>query len=131
VQTMAPQAEAIRRAAAHDSAGFLEGELSRRRALRYPPFSQLIRVELSGADEAAVAEAAERLRAALRPGLPSGSELLGPAPRFRVRGRHRRQLLLKATERAPAVSAVRDVVESASAARELSGVALAVDVDPQ
>jgi primosomal protein N' (replication factor Y) (superfamily II helicase) len=131
VQTMAPQAEAIRRAAAHDSAGFLEGELSRRRALRYPPFSQLIRVELSGTDEAAVAEAAERLRAALRPGLPSGSELLGPAPRFRVRGRHRRQLLLKATERGPAVSAVRDVVESASAARELSGVALAVDVDPQ
>jgi primosomal protein N' (replication factor Y) (superfamily II helicase) len=63
--------------------------------------------------------------------LAAGSELLGPAPRFRLRGRHRRQLLLKAAERAPAVSSVREVVESAAAARELRGVALAVDVDPQ
>jgi primosomal protein N' (replication factor Y) (superfamily II helicase) len=131
VQTMAPEAEAIRRAAEHDSAGFLDGELGRRRELRYPPFSELIRVELSGADEASVAAAAERLRGALEPGLAAGSELLGPAPRFRLRGRHRRQLLLKAAERAPAVSSVREVVESAAAARELRGVALAVDVDPQ
>ena len=46
VQTLAPDAPAIRHAAAHDAAGFLAGELERRRALRYPPFSHLVRIEL-------------------------------------------------------------------------------------
>jgi primosomal protein N' (replication factor Y) len=131
VQTLAPEAEAIEHAARHDSAGFLGAELRRRRALRYPPFSQLIRIELTSEDEAAAVSAAELLRAALETGLPAGSELLGPAPRFRLRGRHRRQLLVKATERTPAVSAIRAAVESAASARKLRGVALSVDVDPQ
>jgi primosomal protein N' (replication factor Y) (superfamily II helicase) len=131
VQTMAPDAEAIRRAAEHDSAGFLAGELRRRRALRYPPFSELIRIELSATDETMVSSAAERLGAGLAPTLPAEAELLGPAPRFRLRGRNRRQLLVKTTDRAPAVAAVRTVVESAAAARELRGIAIAVDVDPQ
>ena len=44
VQTIAPEARSIVHAARHDSDGFLAGELERRRALRYPPFSHLIRV---------------------------------------------------------------------------------------
>ncbi len=44
VQTIAPSARAIAHAAQHDSDGFLEGELIRRRALGYPPFSHLIRI---------------------------------------------------------------------------------------
>jgi primosomal protein N' (replication factor Y) len=131
VQTLAPDAEAIRLASAHDSAAFAAGELRRREALRYPPFAELIRVELSSPEEADAAAAADRLGASLLAGLPGDAEVLGPAPRFRLRGRHRRQLLIKATERGPAVAAVRDAVESAAAARELRGIALSVDVDPQ
>ena len=48
VQTLAPTRRSIPHAAGHDAAGFLEGELERRRALRYPPFAHLIRVELAG-----------------------------------------------------------------------------------
>ena len=47
VQTIAPEARAIAHAARHDSDGFLAGELQRREALRYPPFSHLIRVVCS------------------------------------------------------------------------------------
>ena len=57
VQTTAPDAPAIEAAARHDAEGFLAGELARRRALRYPPFADLIRVVAS-------AEAAEPVRAA-------------------------------------------------------------------
>jgi primosomal protein N' (replication factor Y) len=131
VQTLAPEASAIRHAAAHDAAGFLAGELERRRALAYPPFSHLVRLELTapevGRAESAAAVASDRVRAAL----PAGVALLGPAPRFRVRGRHRRQLLLKAPDREPAVAAVRAVVDQLAASRELRGVSLSVDVDPQ
>jgi primosomal protein N' (replication factor Y) len=131
VQTLAPDAPAIRYAAAHDAAGFLAGEIERRRALRYPPFSNLVRVELTSTEPEPARGAAERLAESLRAALPAGCELLGPAPRFRLRGRHRSQLLLKAAEREPAVAAVRGAIERLAADRELRKVAVAVDVDPQ
>jgi primosomal protein N' (replication factor Y) len=132
VQTLAPRASSIRRAARHDAGGFLAEELERRRALRYPPFAELIEVELSAADESRAEEAARLLAELLDRRLPAGAERLGPAPLFRLRGRFRRRLLVKAGERAPAVKAVRETVDAAVAERRaLRGVALSVDVDPQ
>ena len=130
VQTLAPDAEAIRHAAAHNAPGFLAGELRRREALGYPPFANLVRVQTAADSEGVAEAAAQDLRDRLAPALPPEATLLGPAPRFRLRRRHRRQLLVKAPERAPAVAAVRDAVEAASAARSLRGAALSVDVDP-
>ncbi len=131
VQTLAPAAEAVRRAAQHDAGGFLESELRRRHELAYPPYSTLIRVEFTAPDARAVEGAAAQTAARLRPLLPRGATLLGPAPRFRLRDRERRQVLVKAPEREPAVAAVREAVEAAVAARALRGVQLSVDVDPQ
>jgi len=131
VQTLAPDAGAIRHAAAHDAAGFLAGELARRRELAYPPFSHLVRIELSSADAARLEAAAAALRTRLEGLLPPQAAPLGPAPRFRLRGRERRQIVVKASERGPAVAAVREAVEAAASAAELRGVNTAVDVDPQ
>ena len=50
VQSIAPEARAIVHAARHDSDGFLAGELERREALRYPPFSHLIRIVCAAVD---------------------------------------------------------------------------------
>jgi len=63
--------------------------------------------------------------------LPPESELLGPAPMFRVRNRHRRRILIKADDRAGVIAAVRDVVEKRAADRSLKDVAIGVDIDPQ
>jgi primosomal protein N' (replication factor Y) (superfamily II helicase) len=131
VQTLAPAASSIEHAARHDSAGFLEAELERRRALRYPPFSHLLRIGLSAEAEAKLEEAARALAGELRRQLPEGAELLGPAPMFRVRNRHRRRILIKAQDREGTVAAVREVVERRAADRSLKGVAIGVDVDPQ
>ena len=60
VQTLAPDAPAIRFAARHDSAGFLASELARREALRYPPFAELIRVVCSSRESGAADAAAGR-----------------------------------------------------------------------
>ncbi len=128
-QTLAPDAEAIVRAARHDAEGFLAGELERRRELGYPPFASLVRVELASPDPQRAQAAALELADGLRAGLPEGARLLGPAPRFRLRGRHRRQLLLKAPERGPLVDAVRGAVEAA-AARRRRDVSISVDPDP-
>ncbi len=131
VQTLAPGAASIEHAARHDSAGFLAGELERRRMLRYPPFSHLLRINLSAEREPKLESAALAVAAELREALPGDSDLLGPAPMFRVRNRHRRRLLIKAAGREPTVAAVRTVVERRVADRSLRDVSIGVDVDPQ
>jgi primosomal protein N' (replication factor Y) len=131
VQTLAPEAPSIACAARHDSAGFLAEELERRRALRYPPFSHLVRVVLRAESEQRLEEAASKLAALLRDTLPGEADLLGPAPMFRVRNRHRRRLLTKSDDRDATVEAVRAAVERLAADRTLRGVAIGVDVDPQ
>jgi primosomal protein N' (replication factor Y) (superfamily II helicase) len=131
VQTLAPGAPSIEHAARHDSAGFLGGELERRRLLRYPPFSHLVRIGFASEREARLEAAASRLAADLRGTLPADSELLGPAPMFRVRSRHRRRILIKAADREGTIAAVREAVERAAADRSLREVSIGVDVDPQ
>jgi primosomal protein N' (replication factor Y) (superfamily II helicase) len=131
VQTLAPTAPSIVHAAGHDAAAFLAEEVGRRRALRYPPFSSLVRIVLRAEEQGRLDAAANRLAAALRETLPQSTDLLGPAPMFRVRNRHRRRLLMKADERDATVAAVRDAVERIAADRGLRGVAVSVDVDPQ
>jgi len=131
VQTLAPAAPSIAHAAAHDAPGFLAEEIERRRALRYPPFSHLIRVVLKAESEQRLDEAAGSLATLLAATLPGDAELLGPAPMFRVRNRHRRRLLTKSEDREGAVAATREAVERLAADRTLRDVAIGVDVDPQ
>ena len=100
VQTARPTRRRSRPPPRHDADGFLAGELERRRALRYPPFADLIRVVCSAAD----AGAAPAPPPAHDRGAPIDApetELLGPAPLFRLRDRERFQLVLKTTARAP------------------------------
>jgi primosomal protein N' (replication factor Y) len=132
VQSIAPEARSIVHAASHDSDGFLAGELERREALRYPPFSHLIRIVCAAVDPAPVRAAANALRERLR-SLPPGPDasVLGPADLFRLRGRERQVLVVKATERRPAVHAVGEAVRRVAATREHTGVSFSVDVDPQ
>jgi primosomal protein N' (replication factor Y) (superfamily II helicase) len=131
VQTLTPDAPAIRHAAAHDAAGFVAGELERRRELGYPPFAHVIRIELGAVDGAHLQSAAEALRAALDKALPDGAKALGPAPRFRLRGRERRQIVVKAAERASAVAAIRETVHAEARAKRLREIRISVDVDAQ
>ena len=128
VQTLAPDARAIRFAAAHDADGFLSDELQRRRALGYPPFCTLIRVVCSAPQAADAAALASALKAQIAPG---GAIVLGPAPLFALRGRARSQVVVKATDRSAAIDAVGEAVEGAAREATRRGVSVSVDVDPQ
>jgi len=131
VQTLAPTAPSIVHAAGHDATAFLAEEVERRRALRYPPFSHLTRIVLKAEAEGRLDRVAAELADALSSAIPGDTDLLGPAPMFRVRNRHRRRFLLKAADREATIAAVRDTVESLAADRALRDVAIGVDVDPQ
>lgn len=132
VQSITPEARSLRCAAAHDSDGFLDGELERRRALSYPPFSHLVRVVCSAVEGESALLAANALAAALAPARRRGElSLLGPASLFRLRGRERQALVIKSAQRAVAVTAIDAAVRQTSADRRHAGVSFSVDVDPQ
>ena len=57
--------------------------------------------------------------------------MLGPAPLFRLRGRERAQVVLKAADGPAAVRAVGAAVERAAGDREHRHATFSVDVDPQ
>jgi primosomal protein N' (replication factor Y) (superfamily II helicase) len=126
VQTFQPESRAVQHAVRHDVAGFLAGELERRRALGYPPFRHLVRVLVSGPDLADATRALEELKA----GLPE-FELLGPAPLLRLRGRHRAQLVGKTDRPRALASHAAALLAAAAPAMRRAGLSAVVDVDPQ
>jgi primosomal protein N' (replication factor Y) len=130
VQTIAPEARSIVHAAAHDSDGFLAGELQRREALSYPPFSSLIRIVCSAERSSKARTAADAVRSGLA--IP-GASVLGPASLFRLRARERQVLVVKAPsqDRAGVIRSVGAAVQRVAAARAHAGVSFSVDVDPQ
>ncbi len=144
VQTLAPDARPLRYAVSHDSDGFLADELTRRRALAYPPYASLIRVICSAVQEGPAHEAAAALHGRLLDCARTGAldaRLLGPAPLFRLRNRFRAQLVVKATgtgehgsahaARQAAIDAVGAAVDAVAPGVARAGVSVSVDVDPQ
>ena len=125
VQTIAPDAAAIRLAARHDADTFTAEELRRREALAYPPFATLIRIVASSDQPGAAQKAAAAIRAGLGPGA------LGPAPLFRLRGRERSQVVVKARERREGIAEVRAAVAAVASDPAYRYPSLSVDVDPQ
>ena len=128
VQTFQPDARPLVLAANHDVPRFLADELERRRALGYPPFGHLVRVLASAPAERAALRLLEELRAGL-----DGHEgrLLGPAPLFRLRGRHRAQLVAKTDEPRRLAGRTARLLAAAAPAMRRAGVTAVVDVDPQ
>jgi primosomal protein N' (replication factor Y) len=126
IQTFQPESRAVQHAARHDVAGFLAGELDRRRALGYPPFRHLVRILVSGPEPDDPTRALEELKA----GLPD-FELLGPAPLLRLRGRHRVQLVGKTDRPRALASRAAALLAAAAPAMRRAGLTAVVDVDPQ
>jgi primosomal protein N' (replication factor Y) len=126
VQTFQPDARAVAYAARHDVAGFLAGELERRRDLGYPPFRHLVRVVVAGPEQDEPLTALREVAAGLE-----GVELLGPAPLLRLRGRHRAQLIAKTDEPRRVASRAARLLAAGAPAMRRAGLTAVVDVDPQ
>jgi primosomal protein N' (replication factor Y) len=104
IQSLSPDHYALVRAAAHDFPAFYSEEIEFRRETGYPPFTFLATAKLSGASDRTVEKSSEDAASCLRrirQRLGLKIEVLGPAPAplARVRGRYRRQILLKSPSR--------------------------------
>lgn len=102
LQTYQPDHSVIRRVAGHDFNGFYSDEIIHRRELAYPPFTQLVRLEVRHTDPLVAAKKAEDLSQKLRQyieehHLEKEMILSGPVPPFfaRIRGYYRQQIILR------------------------------------
>ncbi|HEY6835927.1 MAG TPA: primosomal protein N' [Gaiellaceae bacterium] len=125
VQTFQPDARPLALAARHDVPRFLADELERRRELGYPPFSHLVRVLVTSPSERAGLTLLDELKVGLN------GELLGPAPLFRLRGKHRAQLVAKTDEPRRLAARTARLLAAAAPAMRRAGLTAVVDVDPQ
>ena len=101
IQTYSPDNYIIEAAAKHDYLGFYYKEIEYRRRYDYPPFSQLVRLVYSHANEESCRREAEKVYRLIldektRKGIVDFN-VIGPVPTFafRARGRYRWQLFLR------------------------------------
>lgn len=116
----------------NDPAGFMKAELHLRKTLRYPPFSRLALVRLSGPERPAVKARAEEIGGALRHAAPRGVEILGPAPAalpYKV-GRWHFQVVIRAASVSVFLQYLRQMLPSLQGAAR-QGVRVSWDIDPR
>lgn len=100
-QTFDPDHYVIQAASAHDYADFYQQEIESRRELGYPPFVNLVRLEIRSRDsklaENKAAGYAETLRGWIQNQGYYATRLVGPVPAYfsKIRGEFRWQILLK------------------------------------
>ncbi len=138
LQTFNPDHFCILTAKAQDYRAFYDHEIRFRRTLKYPPFSRLIQILITGKDKEQTAQYAQNLGEICR-ALQSENrtyqekvELLGPviAPLSRLQKQHRWQLLLKGLKPAPLHNLTRTLMERAERTIRKGTIKVIVDVDP-
>ncbi len=133
IQTFNPDHYALRHARHHDYSGFYEEERAIRQELGYPPFGRLVCFRISGTNERRVEECARELGTLARACAGDGKnqcriDILGPAeaPIAKIKGRYRRQMLLKADD----IKTLHRVTRMIMTRCTRRGPAVKVDVDP-
>jgi primosomal protein N' (replication factor Y) (superfamily II helicase) len=131
VQTFQPEHPVLAALRADDpgraAQDFMEGVLERRRQFRYPPYSLLVKVQVSARDRATAEREAAWLAGALRQAARPGEDVLGPspAPVPRLRGLYNQQLFVRAGD-------AQRLARLLEPARAYSGRArVRLDVDPR
>jgi primosomal protein N' (replication factor Y) len=137
IQTFNPDHYIFNYVGHHDYLGFYNQEIRFRRALKYPPFSRLINCLFQGNQETAVAQVAEKASGYLRKEIQKNNwaaslEILGPvpAPITKIKGRYRRQMLLKGENSRILHQAAGLIQDSEKSLIQGTGVQIILDVDP-
>lgn len=128
LQTFTPEARVMQALASGARDDFLEVELAEREAAEMPPFNRLAGIIVSGRDEQQVKQAGQDLGRAA----PQGQKIqtLGPAeaPMYRLRGKFRRRLLVRADKNVDIQKTLKHWIDNV---KTPSTVRVQIDIDPQ
>lgn len=128
LQTFDPSARVMKALATGGRDDFLEVEAGAREAARMPPYTRLAGIIVSGRDETIVIDVSRQLGMSSPHG--TGMQTLGPAdaPMYRLRGKYRRRLLVRADKTIDLQKAVAHWLRSVKIP---ASVKVQVDIDPQ
>lgn len=131
LQSFCPEHPVMRALMSGDREAFLQAELAARKNAKMPPFSRLAAVIVEGPKEDHVLKVARQLASSFAPvpRSPDPLRLLGPAPAplYRLSGKFRQRLLVKAGRDINLPDFVKGWVNSVAAP---SSVRVKVDIDP-
>ncbi|MBQ4072044.1 MAG: primosomal protein N' [Clostridia bacterium] len=134
IQTYSPKNEVIRLACLQDYDTFYKGEIAIRRALSYPPFSDMVAMTVTGEDEREVLVAAREISESLVSKIKEKYSSLpftvyGPfeAQVYKVSDKYRMRLVVKCRLNRQSRALFHELLCEASLRR---GVSLAVDLNP-
>jgi primosomal protein N' (replication factor Y) len=109
LQTFEPDHYVIQAASGHDYRGFYQQEIGKRRELGYPPFVNLVRLEVRDRDYKSAESKARGYAAVLEGWIKNegyrSTRLVGPTPPYfaKIRGEYRWQLLIKGPNPLPLI----------------------------
>lgn len=99
IQTYSPENEAVSLVKTHDYITFYNGEISERRLMWYPPFSEIISIGFQGVSQTVVPQAAKFFLKQLAGfnDLKQKIQVLGPVPSAvsRIKNKYRWQMIIK------------------------------------
>ncbi|HYQ48153.1 MAG TPA: primosomal protein N', partial [Thermodesulfovibrionales bacterium] len=121
LQTRLPQDPLFRHIRSNDFASFAAEELSLRKALRFPPYTKMMDITISGS--AGLAEKVVHLISLSAPEI----DILGPTERRTKKGNVEHSILIRHSQRKVLQGAARLVLEKISQAK---GAEIRIDVDP-
>lgn len=128
LQTFTPESRVMQALASGGRDDFLEIELQEREISNMPPFSRLAGIIVSGREENEVEQAAQALGRVA----PQGDKIqtLGPAeaPMYRLRGKFRRRLLVRAEKSIDIQKAIKHWIKQVKLP---SKIRVQIDIDPQ
>jgi primosomal protein N' (replication factor Y) len=129
IQTYRPQAGVIQHGMDEDYESFYREELTSRKELSYPPFTNLVNIIISGLDEDAVEEESKKILDKIRSDIKISTVILGPAPApfYRINRYWRRHMLLKTRDIGLLTGILGDSLKSY---RKNKDIRLIIDVDP-
>ncbi len=128
LQTFHAESRVMLALASHDRDAFLDVEAGQREAARMPPFTRLAGIIVSGRDESMVVEISRLLGQSAPQG--QGLQTLGPAdaPMYRLRGKYRRRLLVRADK---TLDIQKTLSHWMASFKIPSTVRVQIDMDPQ
>jgi len=134
IQTLTPSNQVIRLASAQDYEGFYREEIQLRQLQNCPPFSEIVTVTASAADESAVLRCCTDIRDRLVRELRSREDvvILGPAPLpvVRVNNRYRYRITIHCKFDKQIRTLLSGVLIQSNTAKEYKGVSVFADYNP-
>ena len=134
IQTFTPENQVIKFAAEQDYEGFYRQEIDLRRVQKCPPFTQIIALTVTGAEEHTVLRCCKEIKKLLHHALGTrlNTDILGPAPYpvVKVAGKFRYKLILRCQPDREVRAAVSKILIHSNTQKEFRGVAVYADMNP-